>query len=257
MKVHYKVIETHPTANQIVVRYWTDIATEKSLAVHTESDGSFARCTTDTPLTIPLIKPSVQELDLLIRQSCNTIYLEERERIENGTKDDAVAHNLSLIETISSLNGSYDIDTQIPKNDGEWIAVRKQQINGMRDTNLLTGGFPVVYKGETIWFHSNILSYIQQIGLILTSILMRLSGKGEDDPIKDNAGVPVTWSTLDDKNVVVTVGLATALLKSVMDHHGKMFKTGTDKKLELITSETPPKDYAVSAGWPAGFKAKK
>lgn len=256
MKVHYKVIETHPATNQIVVRYWTDIATEKSLAVHVEDDGSFTRCTTDTPLTVPLTKPSAQELDRMIRQSCNTIYLEERERIVQGTQDDAVAHNISLIDSVSGLVGSYDIDSQIPKSDDDWRVIRRQQISGQRDTILLTAGVPVSYKGETLWFHSTILSYIQQIGLILSSILMRMAGKGDDAPLTDNNGDSVVWSTLDDKNVVVTVGLATALLKSVMEHHGKMFRLGATKKQELVNGDVPPKEFDVVSGWPEGYKAK-
>lgn len=249
MEIKYKVIETKPEDNQIVVRFFTDVVTEQHLNVNPE-DSSVSRCKTDALINVPLLRFTPDELHKYIISHCNTFYLEEQElQILSNAQNtaDPYQHNKGLITSLGNEVKTFNHVPWVPITDDDWRSLKLKEIVSKRDDIILNGGFKVTHGGKTYWFHSNTVSTCQQLGLVIAAILT-LSQGGNNSTIIH----PVKWLTLDKQKVDLTVGLVLKLLQDSFERQGTLHAVGEQKKASLISSNDP-KHFDSFSGWPLTY----
>lgn len=102
MKVYYKIISHNLKERNIVVRYYTDLISEKELSVlPNESNNNPVKCRTDLSLTIPIPEPSEIRLHKLIIRNAPRQALKDLETIKLGPVKSGV--DLSLTNTESMI----------------------------------------------------------------------------------------------------------------------------------------------------------
>lgn len=100
MKIHYKIIKQFPEDSQIVVRYFTDIATEQYFSTEVDKHGEIIRSRADYLLNIPLASDlSIEEI---IEKSCprDLLAIEEK-KIQ--TKAGSSEHK-EIIDNVNKIN---------------------------------------------------------------------------------------------------------------------------------------------------------
>lgn len=102
MKIYYKIISHNLKERNIVVRYYTDLITEKELSVlPNESNTNPVKCRTDLSLTIPIPEPSEIKLHKFIIRNAPRQALKDLEIIKLGPVKSGV--DLSLNNTESMI----------------------------------------------------------------------------------------------------------------------------------------------------------
>lgn len=112
INLKYRLIRTDANEHSIVVRYFTDIVTEDSLATEFNPDGSIvrteggwpARTRTDYNLNIWKVpSPSQEEIEKIIQASAPADWLYLQEMILNPNVDTSLSNAVSLIDTVGSI----------------------------------------------------------------------------------------------------------------------------------------------------------
>lgn len=108
MNIHYKIVEVWPDTHSMVVRYYTDLITEESLASddNRNPDGSPVRCRTDVSILVPTPEPTEEDIKKLALRSVPYDFLKFREDALQGALDTSMANTSSLlnVENIVSDN---------------------------------------------------------------------------------------------------------------------------------------------------------
>jgi hypothetical protein len=106
MNLHYKIIEVYPNDNLIVVRYWTDILTEKFLAADSQLNGlgEPARCRSDVSITLPIPTPTGDELDKILVQNAPIDWLKMMETVLDPAVDTSLDPIYPLVNQTFTKN---------------------------------------------------------------------------------------------------------------------------------------------------------
>lgn len=107
------------------------------------------------------------------------------------------------------------------------------RIKAERDRRTQAGGYPAAGK----WFHSDIFSRTQQIGLVMLG-----------------AGIPVgtMWKTMDGSFIEMTPALAQQVFAAAAAQDMATFAAAEAHKTAMEAAADPAA-YNFSAGWPAVF----
>lgn len=113
MIIKYKIVELYENDRTMVVRYYTDVLSEKDLeSVPNPDDPSKPiRCKSDVSLSIPLPEPTSVELEKLILRNAPIAGLEVLEKIKTQPE-------LSTLITTSSL-----LNVEVSKTKEELISI--------------------------------------------------------------------------------------------------------------------------------------
>ncbi|MBS3953066.1 MAG: hypothetical protein KGZ88_08970 [Methylomicrobium sp.] len=112
-------------------------------------------------------------------------------------------------------------------------------------------GFPVQIAGVVKWFHSDIFSLAQHLGLKDKARDILAAGGLMTDNITI-AGQPVHWSTMDGSQVAITVQVAFDLVAGAALQQALVFLASQAHEVAINAAEDLS-DYDVLAGWPAVF----
>lgn len=112
-------------------------------------------------------------------------------------------------------------------------AARWEAIKTLRDLKTQTGGYTTGGK----WFHSDIFSRTQQIGLVLMG-----------------AGVPggLLWKTMDGSFVTMTATLAGQVFAAAAANDQALF-THAETLHAAVNAATDPASINITTGWPASY----
>lgn len=119
--------------------------------------------------------------------------------------------------------------TQITAKRGEMT----RQTKSIRDTKTSNGGYLAGGK----WFHSDLVSRTQQIGLILMGA---------------NIPAGLQWKTLDGSFITMTPTLAGQILAAAGAQDAALF-AHAETLIGQIDAAADPTTVDVSAGWPATY----
>ena len=101
MKLYYKIISHNLAERNIVVRYYTDVITEKELSViPNESNNNPVRCRSDISLNVPIPEPTLIGLHKLILRNAPRQALKDLENIKLGTEVTGIDLSLKNTETL-------------------------------------------------------------------------------------------------------------------------------------------------------------
>lgn len=122
------------------------------------------------------------------------------------------------------------------KKDAIWLAIRNE-----RDHRVQTNGFKVeVSTGVFKWFHSDVFSRTQQLGLVMAG-----------------AAVPaVSWKTMDGSFVTMTQSIASKIYASAAATDPAIFAAAEQHKAAAWALEDPTAytAYLDDANWPERYK---
>jgi hypothetical protein len=111
-----------------------------------------------------------------------------------------------------------------------------EQIKAIRDQLQDEGGYMVSVGGAPKWFHSDVKSRTQQIGLVMMG-----------------ANVPsVQWKTMDGSFVTMSPSLASAVFQAAATQDMALFSHAESLRAQVNASDAP-ESIGISAGWPATF----
>lgn len=98
MNINYKIIEVYEDNRVMVVRYFTDIISEKDLDVDSNAagNGTPKRCKSDVSLNIPLPEPTEEELHKIIMRNVpiNALKTFETIKLQPNTASLSVIHTM-------------------------------------------------------------------------------------------------------------------------------------------------------------------
>lgn len=117
-------------------------------------------------------------------------------------------------------------------------AVHWEAIKAERDRRTLSGGYSVDVSGQPKWFHSDLLSRSQQIGLLLLG-----------------ASIPpgLAWKTMDGSFVPMTQALAGAIFAAAAQQDQATFAAAEAARAVM---EADPQAFDLAAiVWPATYGA--
>lgn len=98
MTLKYKIIEVYPSEHSIVVRYYSDVVTEKMLATQVDPvSGAILRGRTDFNINLPIPAPTGKALEDLILDRAPTEFLDLHEAIVNPSVDTSLSGLLPLV----------------------------------------------------------------------------------------------------------------------------------------------------------------
>lgn len=97
MNLYYKIVEVHPEQHSIVVRFYTDVVSERSLAVQTGERGNILRARTDLSIDLPYPVPIGDELAQYILARAPAQWLRTQEAVQDPEIDTSMADLLPLI----------------------------------------------------------------------------------------------------------------------------------------------------------------
>lgn len=106
-----------------------------------------------------------------------------------------------------------------------------------RDRRTQTGGYKVTVDGVDKWFHSDVFSRNQQLGLVLLG-----------------ANVPenLPWKTMDGSFVTMTPALAQQLFASAAASDAAIFGYA-EALIRQVNESTTPAAVDISTGWPIAY----
>jgi hypothetical protein len=119
MKIHYKIVEVHPSDHLIVARYWTDVLSEQFLSSNqgVRDDGTPWRCRSDVSITLPIPTPIGEDLEDIIMKNAPSYWLKTLEDVHNESIDTS----MSAIQELAGQTFSKQIDL----NDSTGDVVRE------------------------------------------------------------------------------------------------------------------------------------
>lgn len=120
-----------------------------------------------------------------------------------------------------------------PAPIAERRAARWEAIKALRDIKTQGGGYTTGGK----WFHSDIFSRTQQIGLVLMGAGVR-------------AGLQ--WKTMDGSFVTMTATLAGQVFAAAAANDMALF-TRAEVLHSAVNAATDPASVDISTGWPASY----
>jgi hypothetical protein len=104
MNIHYKIVEVWPNDHLIVVRYWTDLLSEKFLASDSnrKEDGTPVRCRSDVSLTLPVPVPTGATLEKIILSNAPIAWLQTLENVQNPDVNTDMSAVENLVDVVTS-----------------------------------------------------------------------------------------------------------------------------------------------------------
>jgi hypothetical protein len=123
MNVHSRIISVDSNNHSMVIRYWTDLITENSLAVAFDNNGRIimdsngypSRCLTDVNYTFTFHpNPSSNDINVILKSVAPVPSLFLREQIESGNLQYDLTNVIQEIGTESVFEANTDLF--IPKN---------------------------------------------------------------------------------------------------------------------------------------------
>jgi hypothetical protein len=109
-------------------------------------------------------------------------------------------------------------------------AAKWEAIKAERERRTLTGG----YQAGGKWFHSDIISRNQQLGL---------------NEINGSIPPGIMWSTMDGSSIEMTWALAQQILAAALQSDRAIFDAARAHKATMEASADPA-NYDFSGGWP-------
>ena len=115
MKINYRVLSVDETEHTAVVRYWTDILTEESLATEFTPSGDIRmnpngypqKCRTDYNLSFyNIADPSTNDAIIIIKSSAPTKWLYIKEQIELSNSQYSLANLSNLINVENNFEAN-------------------------------------------------------------------------------------------------------------------------------------------------------
>lgn len=165
------------------------------------------------------------------------------------------------------LDGSQDNfipDYQTPITEAEADALRKpvitafdvwERIKAERDQRK-DGGFKVeIEPGIYKWFHSDVFSRTQHIGLENKARVLLASGGALSDIIQISINgqiVDARWKTMDGTKVFITARTALDIIAAAEAMDASLFYAGEQHETAMKASPDPA-TYDYSIGWPERF----
>lgn len=135
------------------------------------------------------------------------------------------------------LTGAVRQITNIPKDLVSLVATAWEQIKLHRDSLTQNGGYKVVVGGVDKWFHSDVFSRVQQVGLVMLG-----------------ANIPPTlqWKTMDGSFVTMTQSLAQQIFQAAAAQEIAHFAKAEEHHaaLQALTTVEEIAAYDWKAGWP-------
>lgn len=265
MEVKYRIIKKEPENRKITVRFFSDTFPELSLAsfldpttlqpVDLDDNGLPKSCRTDVTIELPIKVLTTEEETSLIMRFCRWDWFEKEERMfaaQTNTDTEVVAVK-AAIEAMSTQTKTL-VFAGTPKTDEGIKLATWEDIKIKRTIMQSNGGFKVVHDVAGVptnfWFHTDSISTTQQLGLISAAILYKMQGAADSTPIS-----PIPWSTMDNSEVILTVGLALKILPAAMAQQGAIFAAAKEHRVALNASNSP-RDYSFESGWPTTFQTR-
>ena len=112
-------------------------------------------------------------------------------------------------------------------------------IKAKRDYLTQNGGYKVTIDGVDKWFHSDIISRTQQMGLLLMG---------------SNMPSNINWKTMDGTFVAMTPVLAQQIFNAAAASDLAIFATAEAHRAAVMASATP-ETYDYSGGWPDVYQS--
>lgn len=165
--------------------------------------------------------------------------------ISRATQAEREAVGITEVPDPVRPDDRYNFVTQ--NEDGTYTTVRKptESITGQiwndikikRDYLTQNGGYKVVVNGVDKWFHSDIFSRSQQIGLVILG-----------------ANIPpgLTWKTMDGSFVPMTQSLAAQVFAAAAASDQAIFAKAEQHKAAMEAAEFP-EQYDWRTDWPAQY----
>lgn len=118
-------------------------------------------------------------------------------------------------------------------------AQARQTLRIMARRDLLTssGGYRVNVSGVDKWFHSDLISRSQQLGLVLLGA---------------NISAGLQWKTMDKSFVTMTQTLATQIFAAAVASDTAIFAAAETIKTGMLNSADPA-NYDITTGWPVTY----
>lgn len=124
------------------------------------------------------------------------------------------------------------LDAQLQQlRDAKWV-----EIKAIRDRLQDEGGYKVAIAGVDKWFHSDVKSRTQQIGLTMMGA----------------AVPPVPWKTMDGSFVNMSQAIASAIFAAAAAQDMALFAHAEQLRAQVNAGD--PSSIDISAGWPATFE---
>lgn len=150
------------------------------------------------------------------------------------------------VDNAETLVGDTLTITATPKSIAAIRAIKWGDIKARRDALMASG-----FKVGAHWFHSDVSSRIQHLGL-KDKARDALAGGGAMTDAITILGQPVQWKTLGGAFVTVTVQLAHDIITAAGNLDAQAFAAGEVHR-QAMEASADPATYDLSAGWPAVF----
>lgn len=134
---------------------------------------------------------------------------------------------------------------------GEVKTLVWEQIKIQRDRRK-SGGFKVKIGGVDKWFHSDLDSRIQHLGLKDKARDLLASG-GLLAGKLTVLGQPVRWKTMDGSFVEISAQIAFDIVAAAGDLDAQLFTTAEQHRVVMEASANP-EVYDYSTGWPLSYQ---
>ncbi len=117
-KVNYRIIEVNENENAMVVRYWTDLISEKSLASHFDNDGNIilteggypTRCRTDVNINFNFnVEPSEEDIIRKIHEVAPLQFLIISDEKTSGNMSFQLSNVKNLLGKAGSFNKTLEV----------------------------------------------------------------------------------------------------------------------------------------------------
>lgn len=133
-------------------------------------------------------------------------------------------------------------------------AAQWEAIKAHRDRLSDDGGYKVTLGGVDKWFHSDVKSKNQQLGLLRDADqIAAASGDLDAAYAGPGPGGVLAWKTMDGTFVVMTANVARAIYAAAKAQESALFVVAEQHKAAMEGSANPA-SYDFSTGWPATFQ---
>ena len=143
-----------------------------------------------------------------------------------------------------------EVYEQIQISDEEMLKIKDEiweNIKNIRDTKQ-TGGSKVKVLEKDYWFHTDIQSQIQHLGLYETAKTTFAISGNLNQTLKLN-GADIIWKCMNGEMLILTVQIVFDLFDADKKLMGSLFAAGETHKYFLYQS-TDPLGYDYKTGWP-------
>lgn len=125
-----------------------------------------------------------------------------------------------------------------------------KQIKRIRDELIVSGG----YKAQGTWFHSDLTSRSQQLGLLRIADQMMSMGAQPTDPFMTPSG-PLMWKGMGGTFVTMTPSLAYDIFAAASQQDQLLHAYG-EHLINLINEAEDPSEIDIHSGWPETFHSQ-